>query len=168
MAMPRSFVRSPRSRTGSGGGSGSWAPAPPWSSARRFWSRATSPAELPQPFVGDAEVMPDLVDHCPADLLDDLLLGVADRADCPLVDRNPVRKHPRVVRGAAGQRDALVEPEQAARAGAMLDQDGHVLHELGKLSGQGVEGLGDHLLEGLRIHRDHRSIVRQPPIAWNV
>ena len=51
---------------------------------------AWSPAQLPEPLVGDAEVVADLVDDSAPDLLDDLGLAIADGADSPLVDRDPV------------------------------------------------------------------------------
>jgi DNA-binding transcriptional regulator YhcF (GntR family) len=51
----------------------------------------TSPAELVEPLVTDSEVMSDLVDHGATDLLDDVVLGTADRADRPPVYGDPVR-----------------------------------------------------------------------------
>ncbi len=76
-----------------------------------------SPAEFAEPGVVDAEVVGDLVDDGPADLAGDLLLAEADRADRLPVDGDPVGQHPRVLRGAAGERDALVQPEQPGRPG---------------------------------------------------
>ena len=57
----------------------------------------------------------DLVDDGTAHLVVDLLLGAADRADRLPVDGDPVGQHPRVLRRAAGERDALVKPEQPGR-----------------------------------------------------
>ena len=54
----------------------------------------------------------DLVDDGAADLVVDLLLGAAGRADRLAVDGDAVGQDPCVLRCAAGERDALVEPEQ--------------------------------------------------------
>ena len=78
------------------------------------------PAEFPEPVVVDAEMVGDLVDDGTADLVSDLLFGAAGRADRLAVDGDAVGQHSRVLRRAAGERDALVEPEQARRSGAML------------------------------------------------
>src|SRR5450755_1584785 len=61
-----------------------------------------SPAQLGEACVIDAEVVRDLVDNRPADLLQHLGLGVADRADGPPVDRDPVRQDLGGLRGPAG------------------------------------------------------------------
>ena len=52
--------------------------------------RADLVAQLPQPGVAEAEVVADLVDHRPAHLVDDFLLGGTDPADRTAVDRDPV------------------------------------------------------------------------------
>jgi hypothetical protein len=52
------------------------------------------PAEFAEPVVIDAEVVGDLVDDGPADLVGDLLLGLAGRTDLPAVDGDPVGQHP--------------------------------------------------------------------------
>jgi hypothetical protein len=57
---------------------------------------AGSPAEFPKPVVINAEMVADLVDDGAADLLDDLRLGTAGRADRLTVDGDPVRHYPRV------------------------------------------------------------------------
>src|SRR5208282_686336 len=80
------------------------------------------PAEFAEPVVVDAEMVGDLVDDGPADLAGDLPLGPAGRADRPAVDGDAVRQHAGVLRGAAGERDALVQPEQAGRSRAVLDR----------------------------------------------
>lgn len=54
---------------------------------------SVSPAEFAEPGVVNAEVVGDLVDDGAADLVSDLLLGAADRADCLLVDGDPVGEH---------------------------------------------------------------------------
>src|SRR3984885_14836529 len=76
--------------------------------------RLALPAKLPQPLVRDAEVVPDLVDDGPPDLLDHLGLGIADGADRLLVKGDAGRQLSRVAGRAARQRHALVEAEQSA------------------------------------------------------
>ena len=44
--------------------------------------------------VSDAEMMADLVHHGAPDLVDHLVLGLADGADRQAVDGDPVRQHP--------------------------------------------------------------------------
>src|SRR5579864_4181959 len=73
-----------------------------WNTSWCSWSRrgsrprserpAGSPAQLVQPVIADAEMVPDLVDHGAAHLLDDLGVVAADRADRQPVDRDPVRQ----------------------------------------------------------------------------
>src|SRR5881227_1461264 len=79
------------------------------------------PVEFGEAVVVDAEVVGDLVHDRPADLVGDLLLGAADGADLPAVDGDPVGQHPGIVRGALGERDALVEPEQSRRTRVVLN-----------------------------------------------
>ena len=57
----------------------------------RMWP-ADSPTELEQPRVADPEVMTHLVNDRPPNLLDDLGIAVAHRADGTPVDRDPVRQ----------------------------------------------------------------------------
>ena len=79
-----------------------------------------------------AEMVSDFVDNGPADLFGDLLLGAADRTDCLAVDGNAVGQHPGVLGGAAGERDALVQPEQAGRSRAMRDRDRDIARLVGR------------------------------------
>src|SRR5579859_6643467 len=88
---------------------------------RTHLPRGVLPAEFGQPVVVDAEMVGDLVHDRSADLVGDLLLGAADRTDRLAVDGDPVGQHPRVIRRPAGERDALVEAEQARRARVVLD-----------------------------------------------
>src|SRR5258705_12647581 len=90
--------------------------------------RGALPAEFGEAVVVDAEVVGDLVHDRSADLVGDLLLGAADPADLTAVDGDPVGQHPGVVRRAVGERDALVEPEQAGRALVVLDGHRDVAH----------------------------------------
>jgi TDG/mug DNA glycosylase family protein len=46
----------------------------------------------------------------------------------------------------------------------VLDEDGHVLHQVSEFGRQRVECPADHLLERLRIYDDHASIVRPAPV----
>lgn len=63
--------------------------------ARRLRKSAVPglPAEFPEPVVVDAEMVRDLVDDGAADLVGDLLLGAARRADRLVVDGNAVGQH---------------------------------------------------------------------------
>src|SRR5690348_3811888 len=63
------------------------------------------PAELVQPVVVDAEMMPDLVDDSGADLVHHVFLGVTDLTDCPAIYDDSIRQHHRVITGPLGQRD---------------------------------------------------------------
>src|SRR5689334_22810035 len=74
--------------------------------------RPSSPAQLVEAGVVDAEVVRDLVDDGDRDLLDDVGLGLADVADRLAVDHDPVRQRAAVLPAALGQGVALVEPEQ--------------------------------------------------------
>ena len=74
-------------------------------------------AEVVQPVVVDAEVVGDLVHDGDADLLDDLVLGLAHRQRGVAEDRDPVRAPPSVAAVALGERDAVVEPEQVGVVG---------------------------------------------------
>jgi TDG/mug DNA glycosylase family protein len=108
--------------------------------------------------------MADFVDHRTPDLLHDFGLSLANRADGSPVDGDPVWQDAAVAGSPAGQRDALVEAEQAARARAVLDEDGHVFHQVSEFRRQRVERGADHLLERLRIDGDHPTIVCQSPV----
>src|SRR3954466_6942605 len=118
---------------------------------------SSSPAELVQAVVVDAEVVRDLVDDGDRDLLDDLVLGLADVTDRQPVDHDPVGQRPAVLPAALGQRVALVQPEQVRLVGvAVLDEDDDVVQERHELGRHLVEGVGDQLLELLRWEWLHR------------
>jgi hypothetical membrane protein len=121
------------------------------------------PAKFAQAGVVDAEVVGDLVDDGPADLVGDLVLGLADRADRLVVDGDPVGQDPRVAGCPAGQRDALVEAKQPGRPRTVLDRDGDIAHQPPEALRQPVKGRGDHLFEALRVNLDHPSIVHPAP-----
>ena len=121
---------------------------------------APLPAEFPELRVVDAEVVGDFVDDGPPDLFGDLVLSVADPADGPSVDRDAVREHAGITAcRPAGERDPLIQPEQAARPRTVLDGHGDVAHQLPEFGRQVVERGADHLLEPLRLDVDHQPIV---------
>jgi hypothetical protein len=66
------------------------------------------------------KIMRDLMDEGTAHLVGDLLFGPAGRADRLALD-DPVRENPGIIWRPAGQRDALIQPEQARRARPVLD-----------------------------------------------
>ena len=113
------------------------------------------PAEFVEPVVIDAEEVADLVDDGPADLVGDLIDGVAQRADRPAVDGDAVRQHHGVLAAAVGEGNALVQPEQARRSVVVLDHHGDVVQQPPKPLGQPVQRRGDHVLEPLRLNLDH-------------
>src|SRR3954453_13863989 len=89
--------------------------------------RASAPAQFVEAGVVDAEVVRDLVDDGDRDLLDHLVLGLADVADGLAVDHDPVGQRAAVVPPALGQRVALVEAEQVGLVlVAVLDEDDDV------------------------------------------
>lgn len=118
----------------------------------------------------------DLVDDGPADLVGDLSFGAADGADRLAVDRDAVGQHPGVLGGPAGERDALVEPEQPGRSRVVLHGHGDVAHQPAEFRGQAVQRRRDHLLEAAGLDVDHSFIVRlsrhvaerrpQPDFLW--
>src|SRR5262245_28032078 len=103
--------------------------------------------------------MPDLVDDRATDLIGDLFLGTADRADRQAVDDAPVGQDPGALGGPHSERHALVQPERAAQTRAVLDGNRDVAHHLAELLRQSVERSDYHLLEPLRLDQDHASIV---------
>src|ERR1700750_653801 len=115
------------------------------------------PAQFGEAVVVDAEVVGDLVHHGPPDLVGDLLLGAADGADLQPVDGDPGGQHPGVIRRAVGERDALVEPQQAGRTRVGLDDPRDVAHQPAEIFWQPVQRRDDHLLETARLDVDHQS-----------
>jgi hypothetical protein len=103
----------------------------------------------------------DLVDDGPADLVGDLSVGAADGADCLAVDGDAVGQYPRVLRRATGERDALVEAEQAGRPRVVLDRHRYVAHQPAEFGRQPVQRLGDHLFETAGLDLDHQPIVHR-------
>jgi hypothetical protein len=118
-----------------------------------------SPSQLAQSRVANTEVVPDLVDHGAANLLHDLLVTATDSANGTAVDRDPVGQDAGVARRTAGQRNAVVEAEQAHRPSVVFHDDGHVAHEFPELDRYAVERLADHRLESLGFNLDHGVIV---------
>jgi hypothetical protein len=104
-------------------------------------------------------VVGDLVDDGDRDLLDHVLLGLADVADRLAVDHDPVRQRPAVLPAALGQRETLVEAEQVGLlVVAVLDQDDDVVHEPHQLGRHLVERIGDQRLEDLDRERLHQLV----------
>ena len=66
-----------------------------------------------EPVVVDAEVMAELVDDGDRDLLDELLPGIDDILQRQAVDRDFVRQCAGVFAGPLGERDPLVEAQDA-------------------------------------------------------
>src|SRR5580693_7572542 len=66
--------------------------------------------------------------------------------------------HPRVSRCAAGERDALIEPEQAGPARVVLDGHRDVSHVCAEVLGQPVQC--GTILEAVQFDVDHQLIVR--------
>jgi len=106
--------------------------------------------------------MTHLVNDRPPNLLDDLGIGVAHRADGTPVDRDPVRQ------GAGTSTDAsMALPGRAPKAGratVVLHSDRHVAHEFAQLCGYAVERLAHHHLETLGINFDHAASVQPDAI----
>src|SRR3954465_723895 len=121
----------------------------PAASVRAVGRRGSlSPAEFVEPGVVDAEVVRDLVDDGDRDLLDHLVLALADVADGLAVDHDPVRQRAAVLPAAVGQRVPLVEAQQVGLVlVAVLDQDDDVVQQRHQLGRDLVEGVGNQLLE---------------------
>jgi len=107
----------------------------------------------------------DLVDDSMADLVSDLLLAVAGRADRLAVDGDAIGQDSRVLRRAAGERDALVEPEQAGRARLVLDRHRDIAHELAELLGKPDQRRDDDVLETAGFDLGHQPIVHRSAAA---
>jgi hypothetical protein len=100
-------------------------------------------------------VVGEFVDHRDRDLLDDLLVGVADLQQALSEDRDGVRQCAAVAGVAVGQRDALVQADQVGILGmAVGDQHDDVVDRRGEFGRNEVERIGDQFLEALRAHAD--------------
>src|SRR5215218_8252884 len=137
-----------------------------WPTAAACRGTELPPPEFVQTVVVDAEVVRDLVDDRDGDLVDDLRFGVAEVQQRSAVDRDGVRKRPRRVPTVAlGQRDPLVEAEEAGFVGvAVLDQDDDVVERLRELRRDQVECVGDQLVKPLGAHL-HSHRVTAPAVA---
>src|SRR5262245_18649072 len=122
---------------------------------------ASAVPELVEAGVVDAEVVGDLVGDRDLDLLDHVLLRIADPQRRIAIDEDPVRKGAAIAPAALGLRDAAVEAEDVrlVRRRIVLDEQHDVVEQPDQLVGDpGERGL-DELLEPLPGHRDHRAIV---------
>src|SRR3954470_9126021 len=103
--------------------------------------RTSAPAQFVEAGVVDAEVVRDLVDDGDRDLLDHLVLGLADVADGLAVDHDPVGQRTAVLPASLGQRVALVEPEQVGLLLVeVLHEDDDVVQQRHQLRRDLVEG----------------------------
>ena len=87
-------------------------------------SRALSPAELPEPFVRDPEVVSHFVDDGHGDAAAQLLLGVRDAQVGPAEDGDAIGHHSAVGhRAPPGEGDAFVQPEHHAAVRSLLHKE---------------------------------------------
>jgi hypothetical protein len=106
------------------------------------------PAKLPQPFIVYSEVVTNLVDHGPSHRDHDLFLILASAADWILVDGDAVRKCTGVI-PAFCERYSLVEAQDVVSVAPIFDRDGDVGHFVSEFSRDGVQRVGDQLLESV-------------------
>src|SRR5688572_19064960 len=107
--------------------------APSALTARWWATRATVPSGPPQlveALVVDAEMVGDLVHDGDAHLTAHVGLVAAVRADRTAEDGDAVGHHQPAVGLPLGERDALVAAEQTAGWRDVVDEQGHVVHEL--------------------------------------
>ena len=116
------------------------------------------PAKLAQPFIAYSEVVTDLVDHGLSHRDYDLFLGVASAADWILVDGDAVRKSTGVI-PAFCERYPLVEAQGVVSVPPILDHDGDVGHFVSEFGRDGVQRVGDQLLESVARDGSHRFKV---------
>ena len=109
--------------------------------------------------------MRDLVDHGVTHLTPKRL-GIAASLpfDRRAEQRDRVRQHEEVAAVALGLRDPVVQAEEGrlARGRIVLDDDLDVLHPLEHPSGQGVERVGDEVLEA---HPESVAAAPSGPVA---
>src|SRR5699024_1293547 len=85
-------------------------------------------AELVEAVVVDTEVVAELVDDGDGDLLDELLPGIDDVLQRQPVDRDLIRQRAGVFAGSLGERDPLVESQDAGGIeGIVLGDDRYVI-----------------------------------------
>ena len=95
-----------------------------------------------------------------ADLVRDLLPGLADGA---VAGRQMVIRSgedARIIRRTAGQGDALVKSGQAWRARVVLDGHRDVAHQPPEILGRPVQRRDDHFLKPAGFDVHHQPIVR--------
>ena len=120
------------------------------------------PTKLPQPFIAYSEVVTNLVDYGPSHRDHDLFLGLAAAADWILVDGDAVRKCTGVVPPFC-ERYSLVETQYVVSVAPLFDHDSDVGHLVPEFARDGVQRVGNQLLESVARDRHHRSKVARSP-----
>lgn len=110
--------------------------------------------------------MTDLVDDRYQDLLDDLGLGVAQRADGLAVHRDAIGQSQSPVVLSLGERDSLVETQQVAVLAEVFDDHSQVVDEATELGRDGVQRLADQRLEAGQGHLDHTAESTRASRGW--
>ena len=129
-------------------------------------SRLT-PAQFVQPIVVDPEMVGHLMDHRDHDLMGHLSLGLTHGTDGMAEHGDAIGKHQIAVgESPLGQRCSLVAAQKAPPHRTVIDDHRHVVHELGKLIGNGVEGVHNQGLKpfGGDIHGPNGS---HRPVGWS-
>ncbi|MCW2527688.1 MAG: hypothetical protein JWM76_2548 [Pseudonocardiales bacterium] len=122
----------------------------------------STPAELVQAGVVDADVMTELVHNRNRDLLRQFVLIGAELHEGPAKQRDLIGQSERVVRVALGQRDAVIETEQSRLVRIPTSHSDHdVVEHSRDLIRQPIERIGNQLLETRLRHPHH-----VPQSAW--
>src|SRR5262245_16004423 len=111
-------------------------------------------------------MMSDLMHDRYPHLLDHVLRRLADPQNLVTVDRDAIGQDACVPLAAVGERYAVVEAEQAWLWRVVFDDDDDVVHEFGQIWWDGVEGLGNKILEFLPRHLDHDKYCAATRGAW--
>ena len=143
----------------------------------------SGPAQLVEAVVVDPEVVGDLVDDGHGDLLDQFLAGGAPALERAAEDEDAVGQDHGPALVALGQGSAVIEAQQGGTAllvvvlgpehvgvGLVLDEDDHIVHGLGQVPGDLVQGVADRLLEVLLGHAGHMGGLAHgrslPRLLW--
>lgn len=112
--------------------------------------------------VVDAEVVGDLMDDRDPDLLDQLVLVVADFAQRQPVEGDHIGQNQTAVVLSFGQRDPLVETEQVLHRMPIFGDDRDVLHQPTELRRQSIECIADESLESQTVDGLHGGDTTDP------